>query len=249
LLSPGFDLSEFRNSFWCVIRLDGKPIADPDAELRLDGGTIEASMGKFRANFEFRYSAKKIVFDGPSLSGLPDYGFLPSFFEIFGQALRRIATYSANGDELAAMDVSGQQVMLLRRIPPTGLEYRYWHIAQYGLDGWLSPTISPPQVITFVRGKLQGWAGCRGWSGNYRLEGDSLSVDAGDNSGTGTCPIALQNEERIILYVLNKASRVKEDGDRMLLQDAEGKTHIVLVPYARQRAHKTLRADKDRAGR
>jgi heat shock protein HslJ len=238
LLSPGFDLSEFRNSFWRVINLEGNPIADSDAEARIDRKTIEISMGKFRAKFLFRYSAKKIAFDGPLLSGIPDNGALPSFFETFGRVLQRIAGYSANGDELTALDLAGQQIMLLRRVRSTGLEYRYWRISAYGADGWLNPTTGFPQsqVITFVRGEMQGSAGCRGLVGDYTFAGDSLSIHVGDHSGSG-CSVAVENEQRIVLYALNKASRIKEDGVRMLLQDAQGNTNIVLMPYAQQTPH------------
>jgi heat shock protein HslJ len=222
-----------------LVSLEGNPIAEPNTEVRLDRRTIEVAVGKFRSEFGFRYHLKKFAYDGPFSTRRPRGRDLPPLFETFGQALHRIANYSANGDELAAMDASGQQVMLLRRIRPTGLEYRYWHIAKYGMDGWLNPTTGSPRlpVITFVRGELQGSDGCRGFEGNYTLAGDSLSVHAGDRSGSGWCTVADQNEQRIVLYVLNKASRVKEDGTRMLLQDAQGNTNLVLVPYTQQTPH------------
>jgi hypothetical protein len=52
------------------------------------------------------------------------------------------------------------------------------------------------------------------------------------------------NEERIMLHALNKVSRIKENGDRMLLLDANGNTHLVLAPYALRMPTKMLQADK-----
>jgi heat shock protein HslJ len=238
LLSPGFDLSEFSSSFWRLVSLEGNPIAEPDVEVRLDRRGVEVSLGKFRAEFGFGYRLKKLAFEGPSSTRSPGNADPPPFFETFTQALHRIATYSANGDELVAMDVSGQKLMLLRRIRPTGLEYRYWRISGYGADGWLNPTTGFPQsqFVAFARGEVHGSAGCRGLEGNYTFAGDSLSVHVGDHSGTG-CDVATENEQRIVLYGFNKASRIKEDGGRMLLQDAQGNTNIVLVPYAQQTPH------------
>ena len=236
LLSPGFDLSEFSGSFWRLVNLEGNRIVEPNTEVRLDRRTIDVSMGKFHAQFGFRYHLEKFTLDSPFSAHSPANDVPPPLFATFKQALHRIASYSANDDELAAMDVSGQQVMLLKRIRPTGFEYRDWHIAGYGMDGLLNPTTGFPQsqVVTFVRGKVQGWDGCRGFVGGYTLAGDSLSIQVGDLSGTG-CPVAADNEKRLILYAFNKASRVKEDGGRMLLQDAQGNTNIVLVPYGQQK--------------
>ena len=61
----------------------------------------------------FAIASKKFAVRGLFLRGAPS-----PLFETFGQALQKIASYTAKGDELAAMDTSGQQVMLLRREPP-----------------------------------------------------------------------------------------------------------------------------------
>lgn len=234
LFIPGFDLSEFFYSFWRLVSLEEKSIAEPNIEVRLDGQSIGVSMGAFGAEFAFRYRWKKFIAEGRFSASGPANGMLPPFFETFGQALHRIASYSANGDDLAAVDPSGKQIMLLRRIRPTGLEYRYWQIAAYGMDGLLNPTSG---FVTFVRGELQGRSGCGGFKGNYTLAGDSLSLHAGTLSYTGWCAVAAENEQHLIIYALNKASRVKEDGGRVLLQDAQGSTNIVLVSYAQQTPH------------
>jgi hypothetical protein len=167
LLSPGFDLSEFRRTFWQLVSLEGNPITESDAEVRLDREAIEISMSKFRAQYAFHYRSRKFLSHGPWSTTRPGGLDLPPLFKTFEEVLHRIATYRANGDELMVLDASGQQIMLLRRIPPAGLEYRDWLIVQYGMDGWLNPTIRPLQVMTFVRGELRAAAGCRGWSGTY----------------------------------------------------------------------------------
>jgi heat shock protein HslJ len=242
LLNPGSDLSELSGSFWQLVSLEGNPIAEPTAEVRLNRGLIEVVIGEFHSGFSFRYRMKKFEVNGPFSTRSSDNGVPPPLLEAFGQALQKISSYSTDGEELAAMDASGRHVMLLKRIRPTGLEYRYWHIAAYGLEGWLNPTTGFPQLkfISFVQGQVQGNGGCAVIEGHYTLIGDSVTIDAGDLSGSRTCTTADQNEQRIVLHTLNKASRVKRDGTRMLLQDAQGNTNIVLEPYAQQTPRRDL---------
>lgn len=239
LLSPGFDLSELRPSFWRLVSLEGDSIAKPDAEVRLNGRMLEVSSSGFVAEFKLRYSLRKFTFDGPFSTTRPGGRDLPPLFETFGQAMHKMVSYSVNGDELAALDAFGHQIMLLKRIRPTGPEYGYWHIAQYGLEGVLNPTLGDPQshLITFVRGELQGNGGCPGFRGNYTLADDHLSIKAGTISLAGWCPMQATIQNDLVIQALNKASRFKEDGPRMLLQDAQGNTNIVLVPYAQQTPH------------
>ena len=253
LLSPGLDLSEFRTTFWQLISLEGNAIAEQNAEVQLRGETMEVSKGGLLASFPFHYKLKKFSFSPPwkiadpryidKAKASPSISFAQSlqtfmldhpFFSEFEKTLHKISSYSTNGDELATLDSSGRQIMLLKRIRSTGLEYRFWHIAEYAADGRLSPTVSPQfLVVTFVRGTMEGTAGCGALEGAYTLTGDSLSIQAGYVLA-GLCFKQSENENRLVLDALNKASRIKEDGIRMLLQDDQGNTNIVLVPYAQQ---------------
>jgi heat shock protein HslJ len=255
LQSPGFDFSEFRNTFWRLININGNPIVEPNAEVKIDEQAIDVSRGSRLLSFPFRYRSKKFSFydpwklvgcngiDNTDQSNFPaEISFkrslhscrLDSFLAAFEQNLHRIASYAANGDELAILDQFGQQLMLLKRIHSQGLEYRYWHIAAYRTDWGVQPTTSGQfQVVTFVRGKVEGTAGCGALDGFYTLAGEGLTVKAG-SSLAGLCFVQDENENGLVLLALNNASRVKEDGARILLQDDKGETNIVLMPYSRQ---------------
>jgi heat shock protein HslJ len=237
LLSPGDDLSEFRATFWRLISLEGNTIAEQNAEVRLGATTIEISKDGFLAEFAFRYGLKKFSFNGPFSTTRPGGRDLPPLFKTFEQVLRRIASYTVSGDELATLDPAGRQIMLLKRIRPTGLEHRFWHIAEYAADGELKHTVSPQfQVITFVGGKVEGTAGCSALIGVYTLAGNSLSVQAG-SSGVGYCPEQDRNENDLVMLALNQALRVRDDGNRVLLEDERGNINIVLIPFAQQTPH------------
>lgn len=232
LVSPGFDFSELSNTFWRLVSFEGKVIDEPNAEVQIEARKIEISSGGYKAAFAYRYNGKKLSFDGPSSVAYPniDSNQPPLLLKRFGLVLKIIASYTTNRDELAILNASGEQIMLLKRIYSTGLEYRLWRISEYAADGKLVYPVRPTRFqATFVRGKLSGIAGCRGLSGTYTLAGNNLSVKAGD-LGMGYCTKRAETEMRLVQTALNKVSRLREDGARVLLQDNQGNTNVVLTP-------------------
>ena len=232
LLSPGFDLSEFRATFWRLVNLEGNAIAEPSAEVRLNERTIGVSVNDVFVDFTVGYSRRNSSFAVYSVYNHDSSRKLPNLFDVFERNIRKISSYTLSSDELTAFDQSRRQIMLLKRIRPTGLEHRFWHIAEYAEDERAKRASSTQfQFVTFVRGEVQGTAGCTALRGVYTLAGDSLSIRAGSLSLAGYCSDQARSESRLVELALNKASRAKEDGDRVLLQDSESNVSIVLTPY------------------
>jgi heat shock protein HslJ len=160
------------------------------------------------------------------------------YLKAFEKTLQNIERYDSTGDRLAAFDSSGREIMLLERIRSTGLEHRFWHIQEYKTEQGTRKNGHPKTyMITFAQGRLQGIATCTGYAGKYTVTGDSLSVRARERSLFGYCSPYDRDEDQRLVDALNKASRIKEDGAHMLLQDAQGNTNIVLAPYAQQKPY------------
>lgn len=240
LLSPGADFLETRGTFWRLVNLEGNTIAEPNAEIRFGEGQLQISFGnKFSEEYSVSYNPKKISFRGHWSPPRQRYRDLSPLFETFEKSLYNIASYTVNNDQLVAFDSSGRRTMLLERIHSTGLEYRFWRILEYATELGMRQTIGPPRahIITFAQGKVQGTAACTGYQGDYTVAGDSLSVRASEITLAGYCSRFDRDEDLLVVKALNKASRVTQDGTRVLLQDNQGNTSIVLVPYSQQISH------------
>jgi hypothetical protein len=80
-------------------------------------------------------------------------------------------------------------------------------------------------------------SGCPGFIDNYTLAGNSISVRAGTINLAGSCAKQAEIQNKLVIQAFNKASRIKEEANRLLLQDVQGNTNIVLIQYAQPMHH------------
>jgi heat shock protein HslJ len=88
-------------------------------------------------------------------------------------------------------------------------------------------------VITFEDGTLEGTAGCGGLFASYDLAGNTLSIKAG-SIRMAVCSREDEVEDDEVLAALNGSSQIKSDIGRMLLQDDQGTTRVILTPIKQE---------------
>lgn len=227
--NPGFDFSELDATYWQILSLEGDTNL-PNAVVEIDDGTLHVFGAGYLADFHFHYRSDKLAFY-TGWDKMSELSFTPPpLFVAFESALHKVETYEVTGNDLIMTDISGNRVILLRRIWPNGLEYRRWHIAAYAINGVLSPTRSRQfQTVRFLHGRMEGTAGCGWLFGNYDLADNILSTK-GYSMLIGACWPLSYGENRLVIDALNSVSQLRKDGNHMVLKDADGAVAVVLAP-------------------
>lgn len=103
-----------------------------------------------------------------------------------------------------------------------------WHIEQV----YDHPVIdySPAKLVFEEQGKLTGNNSCNNFFGSYELEGDKLTLIPGGMTRKA-CVDALMVQEARVTEALPQVRLAKEANGKMLLQDANGKTLVIMSRF------------------
>ncbi|HKG95568.1 MAG TPA: META domain-containing protein [Gemmatimonadaceae bacterium] len=146
----------------------------------------------------------------------------------FYGALRRAASYRVAGDRLEMADSSGASIVALtRRVPapmrPQDLVGTSWQLRSVG-DTAQSAAAGPPLTLHFSPTGIDGFAGCRRYTGTYEARGDEVRITSLAMASTecGAGDAALQREGRFTTD-LSEASNYRLSGDSLEWLTAPGR--------------------------
>jgi heat shock protein HslJ len=247
MAKAGSELSELRGTYWRLDHIGGT--ATSNVIVRVTRSTIDFSAPCHSVPYPFHYDSGRLRVGGHAGEArscqfakwsdlfakcgtrsclFAKWSDLRSGSDAFEANLPRISRYSVNGDILTFLDLRDRPVMALARITANGLENRDWSIAQYS-DGTNLVTPRENASIAFMNGRLDGSPGCGAMSGQYRLSGARLTVSYLWLLISGCCCTG-DGQYRDVLSALSGDRIIQREGDKVILQDDQGATRIILKP-------------------
>lgn len=102
-----------------------------------------------------------------------------------------------------------------------------WELVSYGPASSQTPAVPDVETsIEFMSGQMSGDVGCNGFSGEYELEGETISF--GPVVSTMMFCENVAEQESTTLAVFQENATFSLDGDRLTITSADGSTSIVL---------------------
>ncbi|MFP4003867.1 MAG: hypothetical protein ACLFV8_08835 [Alphaproteobacteria bacterium] len=226
-------------SFWILISSTNQT-SIADAIFHLEGRFLSLDTPRYRHSWAFRFAAGEMVFtNGDTTAGVVK-GKESDIIRSIDLMMTQVRKAELNGDVLSLLDASDRPVFVLKRLRATGLEFRKWYISSFFDGASLVSTDSkfPDELtpyITFINGRIHGSPGCGGLLGlSYVLDGQNLSVSGGVLILRGTCSSGVWESSASVFEALGGDKIVEQDGERILLQNSEGRTQIILTPWERR---------------
>jgi heat shock protein HslJ len=104
-----------------------------------------------------------------------------------------------------------------------------WNLVSYGSPASLTP--AAPNVETTVTfgsdGKLSGNVGCNSFSGDYKVDGSTITFSA-VISTMMACADPIMQQESAVLSVFANSATFKIDGKTLTITSADGASAVVL---------------------
>lgn len=236
----GSDLSEFPDTFWHLVKLEGVNEDFSGVVIHLGEGTVTFStpaclrsypFGLRLAGLEF-FPAYEWAYDEHHMRRSKD----KEISSAFEHALHEIGSYKAAEGSLTFNSKSGKPLIVMSRIRPEGIENRRWNIARVrgngaqmvDKDGLVETKV--PAEILFLNGRVSGSPGCGGWVGMYELKNGFLTVHA-SWALAGLCSGEAFAQNDLVVPAFNETLRVEVKGDQITLRDKDGNEEVLLVPF------------------
>lgn len=145
--------------------------------------------------------------------------------------LGKSATFTATADGLTIFDADGKA--LLTYVPAAANPLLgEWNVTGYNnaKEAVVSPVPDTKLTVTFAEdGSVSGSSGCNTFTGEYKLEGDALTV--GPLASTMmACEQPAMDQETQFLTAIQTPTTVETSGTTVTLRDADGATQVVLAP-------------------
>ncbi|MGL5032779.1 MAG: META domain-containing protein, partial [Microcystaceae cyanobacterium] len=94
------------------------------------------------------------------------------------------------------------------------LEGTNWNLI---LIGTVEPLKEPPATLTFKDQKIAGTGGCNRFMGQFKTEGDQISINSSVALSMMACPAPQMKQEQQVIEALKNATRYRIDGEGQLL--------------------------------
>ena len=237
-------------TFWRLNSIPGEPAVTEDTVVEIEFDTIFLSVTCTSVGYAVVQGDKNFgILNSYTSSNTCPGKIRPRVVEAYESALKRTKAYRLEGNELTLLDGSDQPTLILSMLVAPGIENRRWSIESY-FDG-NSPKLAaqrfrsiPLQIqngvvrpwMTLIHGQIYGTPGCGGFFGSYSLNGERLNLDFGSLLA-GYCVEEALQVERGVIPALRGDRLIRQEADRILLTDTDGRVQIVLVPW-NQRALK-----------
>ena len=242
ILSPmktGADLSDLRDTFWSLSKLEGAGPRLSDAVIWIQEGEITFSSRSCFFSYPFNYELTGLKFY-PAWTRQWDSknALLAGDKRVAGafeQALHRIASYQIKQNSLFFSAKERPSFLILGRIHPKSVEAHRWRIVEYrgrpsGETDGLT-TAKEFADVTFLHGRVIGSPGCGGWAGSYRLSHDTLSAKNNFVLAAGACSSEGSAEAEAVVKALNGDLHVEQEENRVLLRGSDGRVNLELAPF------------------
>ncbi|WP_119300809.1 META domain-containing protein [Dongia deserti] len=160
----------------------------------------------------------------------------PPIIDQFSAVRTTVTTLNIEGEHLKLLDEQGKPVLEAQRLAATSLENRTWHIESFQLDDALTSTSdvfdeSAQVHITFIRGTLHGYAGCRYLVGMYKLDPEWILIDVQHHPAAYFCRQRNVELSEAILAALSASNILTREQDRIVLKDSENRIQAILTPW------------------
>lgn len=141
--------------------------------------------------------------------------------------LRQVTRFEVVSDRLVLRDGGGAALLtFLKRTPlamnPTDLLSTRWRLVAIG---GASPLPGPPLTIAFDTGAMNGFAGCRDYTGTWTATGDVISFPSLAMASTECgSSAAVQRQEEVFTTDLSEAVHYRLADRRLEIETAPGRT-------------------------
>jgi hypothetical protein len=233
-------------SLWTLTSVSSMP-AEESAMLHFEGQSLSLDVPCYRRSWAHLYNAGVSRFTNIWASEPRCGGAIPPVVARFDEVIPRVTALHVSADELRLIDAGGRAVMTATRLLSPGLENRIWVIEAYRSGAALVRTDTSPDGgtgytrypalllrphVTFMRGKLYGTPGCAEFSppSNYRQDGSRVQIETSVLL-TGYCPPQVIELSNAVENALRGIRVTQRDGERLILNDLDGRAVVVLAPW------------------
>ncbi len=198
-----------------------------------EGGRITGSAGcnNYFAQVSFSGEAVSITTPGATKKLCPDVEGIMEQEYAYLQLLEQVESFSQQDRSLTLN--AGDQVLIFRSGPPSNgagadapaptnpLAGTEWNLVELTVGEVVTPTLSDaPATISFdpegETGRYTGTGGCNRLAGSYRVNGDSISFEAGITTLIA-CPEPIMDQELQLTAALRAATRFEVVDDRLTI--------------------------------
>ena len=210
---------------WRLMSLDGAAVPeDVEVDASFDeSGTITGSSGCNAYASPFSIDGRAIQ-TGPVTAQLVSCEeALASVEEAYLDALEAATSWSVRGDTLSLHGPGGEPELEFAAVIPVvfdSLTDAGWRLARYG-ETELEQMIGMTAIFE-ADGTLRGSAGCNGFTGTYRVDGTSLSIERVTVATDRTCAPEVMGNEAAYLDALRAIITYKIPENRLRLIAPDG---------------------------
>jgi hypothetical protein len=226
-------------SFWTVTSFAGQPPAEPNILLWFDERQLVMDGDCGAQQWLYERDDEDIEISRTSGATVRcAVAPTPKIIDQFSAIRETVTTLKIDGDRLALLDGQGTVVLKAERLTASGYENRTWRVESFQLDQTLTAASdafgeSAKVHITFVKGGIYGYAGCRYLIGRYTLGPDWILMSAQQFPVT-LCGQRDTDLTDALIAALSSGNFMTQAKDRLVLKDGEGQTQAILTPWPTQ---------------
>ena len=226
------DVSLLESTPWTLITyvdLAGatqRVLANAEIVAQFDGGNVSGSAGCNSYTSAYETAGDQISFSGVATT--LRVCAAPAVMEqeqTYLAALQKTATFAVDATALTLHDPAGAVLLTYVPQPQTPLERGVWVAVDYnnGRGAVTSLIIGTRITARFAGGDLVGSGGCNAYTAPYALNGHAISIGpAASTQMTCSDPTGIMEQEVAYLAALPTARVYRIDGNRLILETADG---------------------------
>jgi heat shock protein HslJ len=200
-------------------------LPDAQATLEFAAGKLSGSTGcnSYFASYQLDGSKLTISPAGSTMMACPDERMTQE--SAFLAALGRVTAYRLAGGKLELLDTGGKAQLTFSELKPLALAGRTWRMSMVnnGKGGVTSPVVGGAVTAVFgTDGKLSGNGGCNSYGGDYKVDGEKLTISSLVATLMACGDPAMNDQEGAFFKALNQAATYKVSGSALEIRDAGG---------------------------
>jgi heat shock protein HslJ len=218
---------------WELVTLNGQK-ALPGVAVTLsfgEGGQLSGSDGCNRYQATYQYEGSQLTIKITSITRVTCIPLVTEQSQDFQAALAAIRTSKEKGNQLALVDSSGAEVIILTALRPAALVGTKWSVFQYSAGYQAVSSVIANTGITAVFGSdtsLKGNSGCNDYNTFYTLIGDNEITIQPASTTRITCTQPVMEQEQAYLKALEQVISYELSNKTLYLRSADG---ALMVSY------------------
>lgn len=215
---------------WALVTLGGQPAqAGGDASMTFgEDGALSGSTGCNLFSGSWERDGDTLTLSPGALTQRACPEPLMAQEQQFLAALAATTRYRLDDDRLTLEDEQGAELAVFETLAAAELTGSTWNALSYnnGAQGVVSVLADAPITAMFTEdGQYSGNSGCNDYSGDYELDGDTLTLGPFIITERA-CDQPVMDQERLYLAALENVKRLTLGASTLELRDADGSLQV-----------------------